>query len=83
GLDAESVRLIERYYTDFVRAGANLSDKEKARLKEINARLAQLGAEFSRKVLAEVNESAIVVDSREELAGLSDARIAAAAQAAK
>ncbi|HZH44313.1 MAG TPA: M3 family metallopeptidase [Lysobacter sp.] len=83
GLDAESVRLIERYYTDFVRAGANLSEKDKARLKEINARLAQLGAEFSRKVLAEVNDSAVVVDSRAELDGLPEERIAAAAKAAK
>lgn len=83
GLDAESVRLVERYYTDFVRAGANLSDKDKVRLKQINARLAELGAEFSRKVLAEVNASAVVVDSREELAGLPEERIAAAAKAAK
>lgn len=82
GLDAESVRLIERYHTDFVRAGAELSESEKERLKEINSELAQLGAEFSQKVLAEVNASAVVVDSEEELAGLSEAQIAAARDAA-
>jgi peptidyl-dipeptidase Dcp len=83
GLDPESVRLIERYHLDFVRAGAKLSDADKARLKEINAELAALGAEFNQKVRAEVNDSAVVVDSKEELAGLSDEQIAAAAEAAK
>src|SRR5690606_39797066 len=45
GLDAEALRLVERYYTDFVRAGANLSDADKARLKEMNAELAKLGTQ--------------------------------------
>jgi peptidyl-dipeptidase Dcp len=83
GLDAESVRLIERYYTNFVRSGANLSEADKTRLKAMNAELAQLGTKFSQNVLAEVNASAVVVDSREELKGLSDEQIAAAAEAAK
>lgn len=83
GLDAQGVRLIERYYTDFVRAGANLSDADKARLKQINSELAALGTKFSQNVLAEVNASAIVVDTKEELDGLSDEQIAAAAEAAK
>ncbi|TXH67169.1 MAG: M3 family peptidase [Lysobacteraceae bacterium] len=83
GLDAEGQRLIERYYIDFVRAGANLSDADKARIKDINAELATLSAKFSRNVLAEVNASAIVVDSKAELAGMSEAQISAAAEAAK
>ncbi|MGO4777022.1 M3 family metallopeptidase, partial [Lysobacter sp. 2RAB21] len=83
GLDAEGVRLVERYYSDFVRSGANLNDAQKTRLKAINAELAELGAKFSKNVLAEVKESAIVVDTKEELAGLSEERIAAAAEAAK
>jgi peptidyl-dipeptidase Dcp len=83
GLDAEGVRLVERYHDDFVRAGARLSDADKAHLKEINGELATLGTNFSQNVLAEVNESAIVVDTKEELAGLSDEAIAAAAEAAK
>ncbi|MFE0499475.1 M3 family metallopeptidase [Lysobacter soli] len=83
GLDAQGVRLVERYYTDFVRAGANLSDADKAKLKQINAELAGLGTKFSQNVLAEVNASAIVVDTKEELDGLSDEQIAAAAEAAK
>jgi len=83
GLDAEGVRLVERYHDDFVRAGAQLSDADKARLKEINGELATLGANFSQNVLAEVNDAAIVVDTKEELDGLSDEAIAAAAEAAK
>ncbi|KRC33717.1 MULTISPECIES: M3 family metallopeptidase [unclassified Lysobacter] len=83
GLDAQGVRLIERYYTDFVRGGANLSEADKAKLKAMNAELAGLATKFSQNVLGEVNASAITVDTKEELAGLSDERIAAAAEAAK
>ncbi|MBT2145710.1 MULTISPECIES: M3 family metallopeptidase [unclassified Rhodanobacter] len=83
GLDAEGVRLVERYHTDFVRAGAKLSDADKAHLKEINGELAKLGTTFSQNVLAEVNDSAVVVDTKEELAGLTDEQIGAAAAAAK
>ncbi|TAM15719.1 MAG: dipeptidyl carboxypeptidase II, partial [Rhodanobacter sp.] len=83
GLDAESVRLIERYHTDYVRAGAKLSDADKTHLKEINGTLAKLGIRFSQNVLAEVNDSAVVVDTKEQLAGLTDEQIGAAAEAAK
>ena len=82
-IDAESRRLIEEYYTDFVRAGAQLSDTEKERLQEINAALATLRTSFSQNVLSEVNAAAVVVDTGAELAGLSDNQIAAAAEAAK
>ena len=81
-IDAESRRLIEEYHTDFVRAGAELSESEKTRMQEINAELAALETTFSQNVLDEVNASAIVVDSRDALAGLSEGRIAAAAEAA-
>ena len=81
-LNPEQTRLLERYRTDFVRAGAQLDDGQKTRLKEINGELATLQTQFSQNVLKEVNASAIVVDSREELAGLSDNQIAAAAKAA-
>ncbi|MEO7073280.1 MAG: M3 family metallopeptidase [Rhodanobacter sp.] len=83
GLDAEGVRLIERYHTGFVRAGAQLPASAQARLKAINAEQAKLGTQFSQNVLAEVNDSAVVVDTREQLAGLTDEQIGAAAAAAK
>jgi peptidyl-dipeptidase Dcp len=81
-LDAESTRLVEKYYQDFVRAGAKLSEADKVKLKAMNAELADLGTKFSQNVLAEVNDSAVVVDSKDELAGLTDEQIAAA-EAAK
>jgi len=83
GLDAVDQRLLERRYEDFVRAGAALTEAQKARIRAINTEMATLGTQFSQNVLAEVNDSAIVVDSRAELAGLSDEQIAAAAEAAK
>ncbi len=81
-LDAEAYRLVEEVYKDFVRAGAMLSDEEKDILRAYNAELASLQTEFSQNVLNEVNDKAIVVDNIEELAGLSDDRIATAAEAA-
>jgi peptidyl-dipeptidase Dcp len=80
---AEGRRLIERYRRDMVRAGARLNDEQKARMKAINAEMATLGARFNKAVLAEVNDSAVVVDTAGELAGLSPAQVAAAAEAAK
>jgi len=82
-LDPESYRLIEEGYKDFIRAGAQLSDADKEVLKGINAELATLQTNFSQNVLKEVNASAVLVDSREELTGLSDTKIEAAAEAAK
>ncbi|MFZ6649599.1 M3 family metallopeptidase [Undibacterium sp. TJN25] len=82
-LDAESRRLLDRYYTDFVRAGAKLSDADKTKLKAINAQLASLGTTFSQNVLKETNASAVIVDTKAELKGLSDNEITAAADAAK
>ncbi|MDR3483226.1 MAG: M3 family metallopeptidase [Burkholderiaceae bacterium] len=83
GLDAESKYLLERYHTDFIRAGAQLSDADKQKLKAINAELARLSSRFGQNVLKEADASAVVVDSKAELAGLSEAEIAAAADAAK
>ncbi|BFM10921.1 M3 family metallopeptidase [Simiduia litorea] len=82
-LDPESLRLVEIYYRDFVRAGANLSAEDKEKLKAFNAELATLQTQFSQNVLKEVNASAIVVDAKDELAGLSDNVIAGAAEEAK
>ena len=82
-LDPESFRLIEENYKDFVRAGAQLSDSEKEKLKVINAEIATLQTTFSQNVLNEVNASAVLVESREKLTGMSDTKIEAAAEAAK
>jgi len=81
-LDPESYRLIEENYKNFVRAGAKLADADKEILKAINAEMATLQTNFSQNVLNEVNAAAIIVDSREQLAGMSDTKIDAAASAA-
>jgi peptidyl-dipeptidase Dcp len=83
GLDPESAYLLERYYKDFVRAGAKLSEADKEKLKKINAELATLQTEFEQNVLKEKNASSVVVDRKEDLAGLSDNQMASVTNAAK
>jgi peptidyl-dipeptidase Dcp len=83
GLDPVSVRLISRYHTDFVRAGARLSAPDQARLRELNARLAELSTAFDHNLLADTRKRSLVLDSAQELAGLSHDAIAAAEQNAK
>ncbi len=83
GLDEESQWLVERYYKDFVRAGAKLSDPDKEKLKKMNAELAELETKFAQNVLKEKNAGSIVLEKREDLAGLSENEIKTAALAAK
>jgi peptidyl-dipeptidase Dcp len=83
GLDAESSYLLERYYKDFVRAGAKLSDSDKEKLKKINAELATLQTQFEQNVLKEKNAASVVVYKKEDLAGLSESQVAATVAAAK
>jgi len=83
GLDDESKRLLWRYHLDFVRAGARLGEADKQKLKALNTELAALGATFQQNVLKEVAASAVLVASRDELAGLTPAQVTAAADAAK
>jgi peptidyl-dipeptidase Dcp len=83
GLDPESAYLLERYYKDFVRAGAKLSNPDKEKLKKINAELATLQTDFEQNVLKERNASSVVVDRKEDLAGLSDNQMASVIAAAK
>ncbi|MGH8791571.1 MAG: M3 family metallopeptidase, partial [Stackebrandtia sp.] len=82
-LDAESLRLLERLRLDFVRAGAELSEPDKRRLRQINEELSSLSTTFSQNLLAETNAAAVLVDDRAELDGLSDDAISAAAKAAE
>ena len=82
GLDPETLRLVEETHRDFVRSGAELSEDQKETLRAINLELAELQTEFGQNVLNEVNDVAIVVDTREELPGLTDAQIQGAAEEA-
>jgi peptidyl-dipeptidase Dcp len=81
-LTAEQLRLLERTYTRFHRAGAGLSEDDKARMAEINERLAQLGTTFSHHLLADEQEWSLELTDA-DYAGLSDTFIAAAKAAAE
>ena len=83
GLNTEDAWLLERYYKDLVHDGAHLSESERERLKELNEELSKLETQFSKNVLADTNDLAVLVDSAEELDGLSENQIAAAKAAAK
>ncbi|PYQ49644.1 MAG: dipeptidyl carboxypeptidase II [Acidobacteria bacterium] len=82
-LDAESKWLVERYFRNFIRAGAQLSDADKTALKALNQEESTLSTQYRQHVLADTKDSAIVVGKKADLAGLSESDIAAAAQAAK
>jgi peptidyl-dipeptidase Dcp len=82
-LDSESLQLLERYHIEFVRAGARLSDPDKARLRELNGQLSSLTTQFKQNVLKATRNGAVVVDSVQELEGLSAEQIGAAAAAAE
>ncbi len=82
-LDDESAYLLERYYRDFIHAGAHLTEDQRETLKGYNERLSVLETEYGQKVLADANDLAVTFDDVTELDGLSDAALATAAAAAK
>ncbi|WP_163710754.1 peptidyl-dipeptidase Dcp [Mangrovibacterium lignilyticum] len=83
GLDTEALKLVEEYYQRFELAGANLSNEDKEQMKVLNGEEATLNTKFTNMMLAAAKASALVVDTKEELDGLSDGEIAAAAQKAE
>jgi len=82
-LDAESKYLVERYYRNFVRAGAQLSETDKTTLRALNQEESKLTTQFHDRILADTNASAVIVDDIKMLDGLSEGDIAAAADRAK
>lgn len=82
-LDPETYRLLERYHSDFVRAGATLDAASQQRLRAINEELSALSTAFQQNLLADTNDSAVIVDDVKELDGLSSEAVAAAAEAAR
>jgi peptidyl-dipeptidase Dcp len=83
GLSPDAKFLVERYYRNFVRAGALLNDADKEKLKALNQEESTLTTDFRKHVLADTDAGAIVVDDKAQLAGLPEGDIAAAAEAAK
>lgn len=82
-LEGEDRYLVERYHRDLVLAGAALGPTEKARLRELNQEISGLEAAFGQAAQADSNDLAVVVDTVEELAGLTPGEISAAAAAAE
>ncbi len=82
GLNAQQMRLLERSYRDYVTSGALLNEAQKAEIKRINGELSVAYTEFSRRVLAD-EETAIIIDSEADLAGLPDSFKASLAEEAK
>jgi peptidyl-dipeptidase Dcp len=83
GADAETVYLIERYYTEYTLAGAGLDEAHKEQLKDYNSTLSTLATRFEKNLLADTNDLAVIIDHVAELDGLTEGEISAAAQAAK
>ena len=82
GLSGEQMRLLERTYTRFHRAGAGLTEEAKKRMAEINERLAQLGTSFSHHLLGDEQDWYLEL-GEDDRAGLSDSFVAAAKAAAE
>ncbi|HUN26740.1 MAG TPA: M3 family metallopeptidase [Steroidobacteraceae bacterium] len=82
-LDPESLELLSRYHVRFVRAGAQLSEADKARLRQLNEQISSLMTRFKHNVLKATVDSAVVVDEASELAGLTPVQIGAARAAAE
>lgn len=82
-LDPESAWLVNRYYRDFLQAGADLDESSRERVKEINEQLSALETVFAKNLLADTNELAVFVDDVADLDGLSENQIAACKAAAE
>ncbi len=82
-LSEEQQRLLKETYESFVRAGAKLNAEQQKRIRAINEELSVLTTQFQNNLLAITKESSVVVDTKEELQGLSSAEVAAAAEGAK
>ena len=82
-LSTEEQKLLEETYKNFVRAGANVAENYKERLREINSRLATLSQQFGENVLDETNSFELYVDSKADLGNLSAGMLANASEEAK
>lgn len=78
-LSPEAVRLVEVYHQRFIMAGAKLTDEQKVKIRALNEEQSTLTNEFSQRLLRLTKEIAVVVDSKEQLAGLTGSEITSAA----
>jgi peptidyl-dipeptidase Dcp len=82
-LSKEELRLLDNYYSDFIRAGIGLPEEQKNRLREINQQLSSLQLKFADNLRKETNAIGLVIDKEEDLVGLPDAVIKSASELAE
>lgn len=83
-LDPQQIRVVEKYYRDFVRKGADLPKEQQDVLRKINEELSMLSIQFGENLLTETNKNfKLVIDNKEDLAGLPEGVVEAAAIAAR
>ena len=82
-LNTEQKRLLDKFYKRFVRSGIMLGNAEKTRLREINKELSSLCLRFNQNLLTETNDYQLIIDTKEELAGLPEDVVSASADLAK
>ncbi len=82
-LDEQQIRVVEKYYNDFIRSGAGLNDTDKETLKSINEKLSLLSLQFGNNLLTENAAFKLIVDNEKDLSGLPQSSIVAAAEQAK
>ena len=83
GLDDQQIRVVEKYHQDFIRSGAGLNEEQQAELSQINEQLSTLSLQFGNNLLKENANFKLVIDKEEDLAGLPQTSIDAAAEQAK
>ena len=82
-LDKEQMTVLRKTYESFARKGAELNDEQKAQLRELNQQITALQTQFSQNLMHETNQTYVTIDSRDELKGLPESNIQAAADMAK
>ena len=82
-LNAEQKNLLENNYKGFIRGGINLKPEEKEKFRKINEELSLITVKFNENILKETNAYMLVVDKKEDLAGLPQSVIIGAAEKAK
>lgn len=82
-LSGEQLQVLDKYYKEFVRGGANLSAEDKEKLKKINGELSMLALKYGNNLLKETNNYRLVIEDEKDLSGLPSSVISTAAEAAK
>jgi len=83
GLNTEQNKLLDKYYKNFIRGGANLKDESKDEFRKINEELSVLSVRFGENVLKETNTFELIIDNEDDLEGLPENVISGAAETAK